>query len=340
MRTFRPAFVAVLLIASFGVAHTPAAQDGPFKVNYQKLGVVAVRMATHAASFRLTLKTAVLAGFLHDAPIGTYMISYAEEFGDLANRLNQRIKEQKPVSSETQEMLNRAEYIHSFMISYALDAKAQGDWRNLRTDLDELASYYQIKTHWNTPLDRGLRPEPIGVEAAENRLIGTYKLEGGRKNEVRDMVKRNLLDLPTNIRVRLQITLMRHLMDSQLVALDREGGVVKFASSLQPAKTYEVVGRAQTPESERVPTVLFGNQFRINTGSDEDGLYSITFGSTNLGSKLQVIRTAMLTRFKRPIVVSSEYTKISDAAEFDLPEDDQILVSPKVNGKSSFLKKN
>src|SRR5687767_11758902 len=101
MRTFRYAVVAAILTAVINVTITPAAQEGPFKVNYETLGSVASRLSTHAASFRLTLKTAILAGFLHDAPIGTYMIACGQEFSELADRMNLRIKERKPVSSET-----------------------------------------------------------------------------------------------------------------------------------------------------------------------------------------------------------------------------------------------
>jgi hypothetical protein len=144
--------------------------------------------------------------------------------------------------------------------------------------------------------------------------------------------------MPIGARARLQITLMRHLREAKFVAIDREGGKVTFGSSLQPARVYEVAGRAQTDSIERLPTLLYGGQFRVNTGSDDDGLYSVTFGATNLGSRLEVIRTALLNRFKRPIVVISYYTKISDAAEFDLSEEEDVT-PPRASGNGVLKKK-
>ena len=90
---------------------------------------------------------------------------------------------------------------------------------------------------------------------------------------------------------------------------------------------------------ERLPTLLYGGQFRVNTGSDADGLYSVTFGATNLGSRLEVIRTALLNRFKRPIVVSSYYTKISDAAVFDLSEEEEDFAPFRASGNGVLKKK-
>jgi hypothetical protein len=145
--------------------------------------------------------------------------------------------------------------------------------------------------------------------------------------------------MPLGARARLQITLMRHLRESKFVAIDRDGGKVTFGSSLQPARVYEIAGHAQIDGGERLPTLLYGGQFRVNTGSDADGLYSVTFGATNLGSRLEVIRTALLNRFKRPIVVSSYYTKISDAAVFDLSEEEEDFAPFRASGNGVLKKK-
>lgn len=321
MKCFGQAAAVMFILALGGVFVTPAGQS-PFRVNDQQLEQLTLRLSAHSESFRQSFKVAIASSFLNDAPTGTYMKSFVQEFYELADRLRKRSKDRKPVSSEVQETLNRAEHINSFMSSYDLGPQARGDWQTLREDLDQLASYYRIKTRWNMLADPG-KPHGYKTEAMENRLIGTYKLDKSRNDEVEKMVRRALSDLPTGARVRLQMTLMRHLREAKLLAIDRDGGKVTFGSSLQPARVYEIVGRAQTNSGERLPSLLYGGQFRVNTGSDEDGLYSVTFGSTNLGSGLHVIRTAFLNRFKRPIVVTSYYTKISDAAVFDLSEEEE-----------------
>jgi hypothetical protein len=330
MNRFKQA-AAVMLVFAFGGAFVTPAGQSPFRVSDQQLEQLTTRLSAHSESFRQSFRVAIVRSFLNDAPIGVYMKSFVQEFYELTDRLKKRIKDRKPISSDVQEVLNRAQHIDSFVRSYDLDPQAKGDWQTLREDLDQLASDYRIKTHWNMPVQLGI-PQPARVEAMENRLIGTYKLDKSRNNDVQKIVRRALKDLPLGVRVRLQITLMRHLRDAKLIAIDRDGNQVRFGSSLQSDRVYEVVGRAQTDSSEIVPTLLYGGQFRVNTGSDADGLYSVTFGSTNLGSRLQVIRTALLNHFKRPIVVTSYYTKISDAAEFDLSEEEDTTPSPPSKG--------
>ncbi len=330
MNRFKQAAAALLVFAFGGGFATPAGQS-PFRVGDQQLEQLTTRLSAHAESFRQNFQVAIVRSFLNTAQIGVYMKSFVQEFYELTDRLKKRTKDRKPISSDVQEILNRAQHIDSFMNSYDLDPQAEKDWLTLQADLDQLASYYRIKTRWNTPVQLGI-PQPARVEAMENRLIGTYKLDKSRNKDVQKTVERALSDLPVGVRVRLQITLMRHLRDAKLIAIDRDGNQVRFGSSLQPDRVYEVVGRAQTDRSETVPTLLYGGQFRVNTGSDADGLYSVTFGSSNLGSRLQVIRTALLNHFKRPIVVTSYYTKISDAAEFDLSEEEDATPSPASKG--------
>src|SRR5574341_1437425 len=337
MKRLRQAAAVVSVLAFGGAFVTPVGQS-PFRVSDQQLEQLTVRLWAHSESFHQSVKVAIGNSFLNRVLIWKYMKSFVQEFYVLTERLKMRSKGRKPVSSDVQEALNRAEHINSFMNSYDLDPQAERDWLTLREDLDQLASYYRIKTRWNTPFQPGAA-KPVKTEAMENRLIGTYKLDKPQNDEAQKIVRRALGDMPLGARARLQITVMRHLRESKFVAIDREGGKVTFGSSLQPARVYEIVGRAQTDSGERLPTLLYGGQFRVNTGSDADGLYSVTFGATNLGSRLEVTRTALLTRFKRPIVVTSIYTKISDAAVFDLSEEEEEIAPFRVSG-NGIQKKN
>jgi hypothetical protein len=336
MIRFKQAAAGMLVLVFGGILVKPAGQS-PFRASDQQLEQVAVRLERNSISFRLSVKEAINLSFLSDAQLGEYMKSYTQEFEGLTIRLKKRMKDGKPISSEVQEVLNRAEYIDSFMSRYELDPQAEDDWQRLRADLDQLASYYKIVTHWNTPEYLGI-PQSAHVEALENRLVGTYELDKTRSNDLRKTVERALSGMPLSSRVRLQITLMQRLRAPKLLAIERGSDKITFGSSLQDARIYEIVERAQTDHSERVATLLYGGQFRINTGSDSDGLYSVTFSSTNLGSRLHVIRIALLNQFKRPIVVTNYYTKVSDAAVFDLSEEDDTVRSP--IGRNGVQKKN
>ena len=284
----------------------------PFRVDTQQLEPLTERLKAHADSFSRNLKEAIARCFLHDAPIGVYLRRvFVWEFEWLTKRLNARIKDRQPFLSEVQEVLDRAEYINTFMSSYNFDSQTERDWQLLRADLDQLAQCCRIGTLWNRPVVQGI-PQPVEVEALENRLNGTYQLERSQSADVRERVNRLADGLPQQSQRRILSKLATRLKAPELLAISRQGDRVTLASSLQAARVDPVVGKAETIQGERPATQLYGGQFRINLADESDGLYSVIYNSIYLGSGLEVTYTALLYQLERPVVVVSRYKKVSN----------------------------
>ena len=306
------AIIIFFFMVGYGIA-SPAAQEANlFHADPRQLELLTERLKAHAQSFRRSVKEAIANNALHDAPIGVYISgAFTWEFEWLADRLNARIKDRKPSLSEAQELLNRAQYIETFMSSYELAPQAERDWQLLSADLDQLAQSYRIRTRWKRPEIQGI-PQPVETEALENRLRGTYQLETSQSADLRKIVNRLADDLPSPSRRRILTKLTARLKDPELLAIDRQGDRVTLASSLQAARVYPVRGKADITQGERPETQLAGGQFRINSADESDDRFSVIYNSIYLGSGLEVTRIAILPQLKRPIVVVSRYKKVSD----------------------------
>jgi hypothetical protein len=73
---------------------------------------------------------------------------YVEAFEDATDRLEKRFDDDKSSSEDVREVLTRAATINGLMTRFELTDRAQGDWRLLRNDLNELARAYGVAWEW------------------------------------------------------------------------------------------------------------------------------------------------------------------------------------------------
>jgi len=333
MKYFKHAAVILFVLALGGGF---AAGQGPFRASDQQVAQLLARLDTHAESYRKSLAEAIDRSFLADAEIGSYLKQFAGEFEQLTSRLKERSRGRKPISSAVQEVLNRGPYLDTFMSSYDFGPQVERDWQLIYADLNQLASYYKIKTYWGVPTSIG-HPLPADLGSLSNRLIGTYELDTSRSSDVRDAVERTVNELPRATRRQTLTTLITRMRVPKRLAIDRHGDKVTLATSLQPARTYAPTGHAHTGRGDIENVLLYGNQFRLNTVGEGDSLYSVTYATIEQGAGLHVTRTALLSRFPRPLVVVSYYKKISDTPQLSLGTEEQDSAS---TGKNGSRKKN
>jgi hypothetical protein len=255
------------------------------------------------------------------AEIGRYLKQFAWEFEQLTDRLKERSRERKPISSEVQEVLNRGPYLGTFMSSYDFGPKAERDWQLVYADLNQLASSYKLETYWSVPTSLG-HPITVDLDALANRLIGTYKLDESQSDDLRDVVERAANELPQAVRRRVLTTLLIRLRVPERLAVERQRDKVTLASSLQPARTYTATGKADSARSKLEHVLLYGDQFRLSTQGEADSLYSVIYATIEQGARQHVTHTALLGQFARPLVIVSYYKKISDVPQLKLGADE------------------
>lgn len=321
MKVIQPA--TIVLILALVLSGLPVqAQQQALRATDAQVRQLFERLDEHAESFHRHFSEAIARSFLHDAEIGDYFRRFVAEFDHLAARLKERARKRQPVSTDVPELLNRAARIDTFMRSYDLGLQAERDWQVLRADLNQLARFYTITTRWDLPTAPGINLN-INTDVLPNRLIGTYRLDRSQSEDVRRMVEGAVNILPRAEQRRRMSALIRQLRAPELIAIDRQGSTVTFVSSLQPPRTYRADGRAQNEQTsdgrdERVTTLLYGDQFRMETNNQNGEYYSVTFDSTGQGDRLHVTRTLLADWLVRPIVVTSFYRKISDAPQLNI----------------------
>lgn len=78
------------------------------------------------------------------------LTGYVTDFETAVNNLEQTFIARRSGSADVEDVLNRAADVDQFMRRNSLNANAQRNWTNVRTDLDTLARYYGVTWNWNT----------------------------------------------------------------------------------------------------------------------------------------------------------------------------------------------
>lgn len=71
------------------------------------------------------------------------------DFEAAVTQLDRRLSSRRATSSDVQTVLDRATQIDNFFVNNRLGAWSRNDWQMLRSDLQQLANYYNLDPRWN-----------------------------------------------------------------------------------------------------------------------------------------------------------------------------------------------
>lgn len=72
------------------------------------------------------------------------------DFESALNQLDRRLGSRRTGSSDAQMVLDRAAQIENFFAANRLGAGSRREWQAIRTDVDQLASFYNLNVPWNS----------------------------------------------------------------------------------------------------------------------------------------------------------------------------------------------
>jgi hypothetical protein len=231
----------------------------------------------------------------------------------LRNRTNTRL-----APSEVQNVLDQASSLNSFVANHNLTARAESDWSLLRTELDQLASAYNVAWNWNSI------PVPGGpIYGADGELTGTFRLNVSQSGNARTAADQATRHLPTAQRQRVYDSLVRRLDPPDVLAIDRRGTSVTIASSRAPQISFVADGREQVETNEngrtiRVRARFTGDQLNIERTGERAQDFTVTFDPIDNGRRLLVTRRLYADQLTQPVIVQSYYDRSSDVAQLDL----------------------
>ena len=258
-------------------------------------------------------------------------------------QLRNRVNSRQSSSSDARTLLDRAAFLNTFITDTQLSYQTENNWSTLRTDLDQLASAYNIAWNWST--------QPGGTQTgnygggSRRDLTGTFRLNTSRGDDVRTAVDNATRNLSAAERQRVYDSLMRRFEAPQMLAIDRRGTSVTIASTRAPQINFVADGREQvetTPQgrSVRVRANFSGDALTITRTGERANDFTVTFDPSAGGNQLLVTRTLYSDRFDQPITVKTYYDRTSDVAQltiYDTNREDSAIGSSTGTATGEFV---
>jgi hypothetical protein len=252
---------------------------------------------------------------------------FVRDFDDSVQRLRERFDARQSTAADAQDVLNRAARIDVFLNRHTVDARSRNQWSLLRTDLNQLASAYNVtwpRSSSTSPRYRNTYP-PAGNTQNQvgNQLTGTYRVDISRSDDARNAAERATRDLAPSERRRLIDAVTQRLEAPTELALDVRGQNVTLASTRASQISFVADGRERVETNANNRTVrsratLTGDQLMVSTNGDRGNDFSVTFDSIDNGQRLSVTRRVFVQGLTSPVVVQSVYDKTSGVARFDI----------------------
>jgi hypothetical protein len=246
--------------------------------------------------------------------VRSHLSQYESSLVQLRNRVNSR----QSSSSDVREVLEHAAFLNSYVADQQLSYSTENNWSTLRSDLDRLASAYNIAWNWqNLPSDN------TGASRAD--LNGTFRLNTSRGDDARQAVDAATRNLSAAERQRVYDSLLRRLDPPNMLAIERRGQAVTIASTRAPQINFTADGREQVETTQR------GRQIRVRASFQGDALtitrtgerandFTVTFDPVEGGRQLLVTRTLYTERVTQPVVVRTYYDRTADVAQLNIYE--------------------
>jgi hypothetical protein len=335
MKKIRQTISVALAIAFASISMVGHAQSQrPYRSDDRAIQQLLQRIETDAGRFRTSVSEAMDRSRLDNTQREDNVNQLVADLEQSTSQLRDRFTRRQSTTSDVQSILDRAARIDNFMQRRRLGGVAETDWTRLRSDLDQLANYYNISWNWNNVPGTGNRGNYGGNRGnsggnrgnyvGDARLTGTYRLDASESTNARDAVENAVRNLPAEQRQRATEGLLRRMEAPEVLAIERRGRTFTLASSRAPQATFDADGQEHVEESPngrgqtRTRVNLSGDQLTINTTGNRATDYSITFEPVNNGNELRVTRRLYSDRFTQPVVVESRYDRTSDVAQLDI----------------------
>jgi uncharacterized membrane protein len=278
-----------------------------------------VRSATFSRSFRNDLNRGSYNDRSFDE-VRRQLSDFESALVQLRNRVNSR----QSSSSDARNVLDRASYLNNYLANRQLSNQTETSWTSLRSDLDQLASAFNIAWNWSNTNYPTQGEYPRGGGYGNRRdLTGTFRLDTSRGDDVRTAVDNATRTLSQAERQRVYDSLLRRFDPPQMLAIDRRGNSVTIASTRAPQINFVADGRDQvetTPGGRQVHVraTLSGDTLTVNRTGERANDFTVTFDPTDGGRELLVTRTLYSDRITQPVVVRTYYDRTSDVAQLNI----------------------
>lgn len=234
-------------------------------------------------------------------------------------QLRNRVNSRQSTASDVRNVLDPASYLNNYVANQQLSYQTENNWNNLRSDLDRLASAYNVAWNWsNAP-----GPDYGDNSGTRRDLTGTFRLNSSRGDDARQAVDAATRNLSLAERQRVYDSLLRRLDPPNMLAIERRGTSVTIASTRAPQINFNADNREQvetTPNGRqvRVRAAFQGDALTITRTGERANDFTVTFDPIENGRQLLVTRTLYTDRVSQPVTVRTYYDRTSDVAQLNI----------------------
>ena len=303
--------------------NVPAPTVTSFRVTDRQMLTLLSRIELKTTNYKRQMNAALRSDTSADQPDET-IVDYIEELEASELRLRRRVESRQSSSADATDVLTRATYIDQVMNRNRLNPQTQAQWRNLKADLNTLATYYSVSWNWNQAMPSNTGSTGGGIGGLGNfdaMLTGTYRLNTSLSENTSAAVDQALSASSGVEREGYRRRLEQRLGSPEIIVIEKSNTTVSLASSILPQVTFQADGVARPETNPRGRTVT------TTATADEDGLiinyqgerasdFYLTFLPMADG-RLKVTRRINLENGGNSITVSSIYDKIANNARWN-----------------------
>lgn len=284
----------------------------------QLIGRLNVRSATFSRNLRNDLNRNY-----NDRNSADEVRRQLSDFEMALTQLRNRVYSRQSSSSDARNVLDRAAFLNNYITNRRLSNQTENSWSPVRTDLEQLASAFNIAWNWSTYPGGNTYPNTGGGYGNRRDLTGTFQLNSSRGDDVRQAVDNATRNLSLAERQRVYDSLLRRLDPPQMLAIDRRGNSITIASTRAPQINFVADGREQVETTNggrtiRVRSTLSGDTLTITRTGERANDFTVTFDPQAGGRELLVTRTLYSDRISQPVIVRTYYDRTSDVAQLNI----------------------
>jgi predicted glycoside hydrolase/deacetylase ChbG (UPF0249 family) len=150
MRTkkFLLAFAISSMLIALPVSAAGQVVGQPYRITDREVARLLDRIKNKTGGFRQGLKDALNRSRLDRTRREDDINAFVKAFEEDTRRLDDHFDHHKSTVADVDAVLQRAARIDTFMTVHPLDTRTQAAWATLRSDLEQLASAYNISWRW------------------------------------------------------------------------------------------------------------------------------------------------------------------------------------------------
>lgn len=303
------------------------ATQSAYRVSDAQLEAVLRRIETKSDTFRTSLDRALDRSRFNNTNSEDNINEFVKDFENETDMLRRKFDGRTSVDMDASNLLVRAARIDDFMRrNLRREYTAQRDWRSLRTDLNLLSGYYSLAFNLdnrrNMPAYTAMNGGG-GMTNTDARFTGTYRLNFNQSDNARTVADNATRYVNRNNRDRINQNLVSRLTAPEMLAVERQGMRVMFASSVAPQVTLEVdnmehIESYPNGRASRVRASFSGDTLNIVSNGDRANDFTITLTSLDGGRRMLVTRSLYAEGLNQTVQVKSYYDRTDDQARFNI----------------------